>query len=186
MSTGHPGNEYRPASTDADLLPVVDENDAVIGSATRAEVHARRLMHRAVHVVVLNPHGELLLQRRSMAKDLFPGWWDISVGGHVDAGEDYADAVVRELREEMGISAHVREVAIMSPSEVTGWEFQRIYECTIHSDPTPNPAEVSEVRWATLDEVRTTLQPDFTRPGQTITPGGLASILAWAHATGRT
>lgn len=179
------GNDYIPASTDGDLLPVVDGNDVVVGSAPRAEVHARRLLHRAVHIVIVNERDEVLLQKRSAAKDLFPGWWDISVGGHVDAGEDYADAVVRELREEMGISAPVREVAIMSPSETTGWEFQRIYECRYDGDLAPSSDEIDELRWARLDQIRSEMQPNPDIPWESITPGGLASILAWAHATGR-
>ncbi len=185
MSGTPHGNQYQPAGTDGDLLPVVDGEDRVIGSAPRAEVHARRLLHRAVHIVIVNAADEILIQKRSLTKDLFPGWWDISVGGHVDAGEDYADAVVRELREEMGIAAPVREVAVMSPSEVTGWEFQHIYECRFDGDPLPNVEEIDEIRWVTLDFIRTFMQPNPDIPWDSVTPGGMASILAWAHATGR-
>jgi 16S rRNA (adenine1518-N6/adenine1519-N6)-dimethyltransferase len=53
-------------------------------------------------VFVVNPAGELLLQRRAEAKDYYPGYWDASVGGQVIAGESYEEAAVRELEEELG------------------------------------------------------------------------------------
>ena len=98
--------------------------------------------------MVVRTDGMILLQRRSMAKDLFPGWWDISVGGHVDAGESYDEAVVRELREELGIAAPARRVAIVEANAVTGWEFQHVYECPFEGPFHPNEAEVTAVRWA--------------------------------------
>src|SRR5256885_1188600 len=83
---------------------VVNEKDEVISRARRREVHAQGLWHRAVHVLVFNCHGAVFLQKRSMLKDLSPGLWDSSCSGHLDAGEDYDAAAVRELREEIGIA----------------------------------------------------------------------------------
>src|SRR5271163_326450 len=68
--------------------------------APRREVHARKLLHRAIHVLIHDAQGCLFLQRRSMGKDTFPGCWDSSCSGHVDAGEDYFTAARRELVEE--------------------------------------------------------------------------------------
>jgi isopentenyl-diphosphate delta-isomerase type 1 len=83
---------------------VVNERDEVVGRATRREVHARGLLHRAVHVLVFDAAGRVFLQKRSMKKDLCPGLWDSSCSGHLDAGEDYDAAAVRELKEEIGIT----------------------------------------------------------------------------------
>lgn len=113
---------------DGEVFDVVDEQDQVTGQATRAEVHAGKLLHRAVHVFVLNRRGELLLQRRSLLKDCHPGVWDSSVSGHLDAGESYEAAAIRELEEEMGITGvQAEEVARIPPSEATGWEHVRLY-----------------------------------------------------------
>jgi isopentenyldiphosphate isomerase len=87
-----------------ELFDVVDDQDRVLRQETRAEVHRQRLLHRAVHVLVFNPAGEVYLQRRSAAKDTYPLRWTTSCSGHVDAGEDYNTAVVRELAEELGLS----------------------------------------------------------------------------------
>src|SRR5260370_30637230 len=84
-------------------LQVVDEQDRPIRGVDRATVHAERLLHRAIHIFVLNNAGELFLQRRSYRKDTFPRKWDSSAAGHVDLGETYEAFATRELREELGL-----------------------------------------------------------------------------------
>lgn len=174
---------YHPSSTDEDLLPVVDEHDRVTGSAPRREVHECGLRHRAVHIVVRNGMGELLLQERGRGKDSYPGWWDVSVGGHVDAGEDYNDAAVREAGEELGIArAPVTEVARRPPSGVSGNEFIRIYDCLYDGPLAPPPGEIESVRWVRVEELLHEARPDHPEPRWRITPSGLESIRLWAAA----
>jgi len=85
-------------------LDLVDKEDRIIGRVTRSDVHGNpNLIHRVAHVLVFNSKGELFLQKRAMNKTVQPGKWDTSVGGHVDAGEDYESAAVRETAEELGI-----------------------------------------------------------------------------------
>lgn len=110
-----------------ELFDVVDDDDQVIGQKPRAQVHAEGLKHRAVHMFVFNRKGELFLQKRSMLKDSAPGKWDSSASGHLDVGEDYAVAAVRELGEELGIEAEVEQIAALSPCANTGWEFVRVF-----------------------------------------------------------
>ncbi|MEM7385020.1 MAG: 16S rRNA (adenine(1518)-N(6)/adenine(1519)-N(6))-dimethyltransferase RsmA, partial [Verrucomicrobiota bacterium] len=74
---------------DDEVFDVVNEEDEVVRQATRKEVHANDLLHRAVHLFVFNKHGELFLQKRSRLKDTHPGAWDSSAAGHLDAGEGY-------------------------------------------------------------------------------------------------
>src|SRR4026208_1193268 len=88
-----------------EIFDVCDENDEVIGQNTRREVHRLGLRHRAVHVLVFNARGEVFLQKRSMTKDTFPGAWDSSASGHLDAGEGSARCAGLEMREELGIVA---------------------------------------------------------------------------------
>ncbi len=87
------------------MLDIVDEADLVIGTASRAEVHGDpSLIHRVAHVLVFNTDGSLYLQKRADSKEVQPGKWDTSVGGHVDSGEDYIEAAIREMHEEIGVS----------------------------------------------------------------------------------
>ena len=86
-----------------EIFDVVDENDRVIGQATRKECNSNpKLIHRAVYVLVFNSAGELFLQKRSKTKDICPGMWSVSVSGHVDQGESYKKAAIREMTEEIG------------------------------------------------------------------------------------
>ena len=83
---------------------IVDQNDRVVGTANRDEVHGNpALIHRVVHILIFNKQQGLYLQKRAPSKDVQPGKWDTSVGGHVDLGEDYRTAAIREMGEELGI-----------------------------------------------------------------------------------
>jgi isopentenyldiphosphate isomerase len=84
-------------------VDVVDEHDVVLRVATRAEVRTENLRHRCVFVVVWSSSGEVLVHERAPDKDIWPGRWDLGVGGVLGAGEGYADAAVRELAEEVGL-----------------------------------------------------------------------------------
>ena len=86
-----------------EIFDVVDDRDQVVGTATRSEVHARKLRHRAVHVFLFNLKGELFVQKRAATKDSFPGCYDSSASGHLNSGEDYDPCAKRELQEELGL-----------------------------------------------------------------------------------
>ncbi|MBV9656867.1 MAG: ribosomal RNA small subunit methyltransferase A [Verrucomicrobia bacterium] len=133
-----------------EIFDVVDAANAVVGQASRAEVHARGLRHRALHIFVFNAAGELFLQRRSPWKDTHPDKWDSSAAGHLDAGESYAAAARRELREELGLDAaraaatELREVAELGPARPeTGWEFIRLFVAQCDGPFRPPPEEIA-------------------------------------------
>ena len=133
----------RPGGTDPkESLQVVDEQDRPLRGVDRATVHAERLLHRAVHIFVLNSVGELFLQRRSYRKDTFPRKWDSSAAGHVDLGESYEACASRELREELGLTAQPREIGRAPASEKTGQEFIRIYQTEANEVIDLNEAEI--------------------------------------------
>lgn len=111
-----------------EIFDVVNEQDEVIGQATRREVHAKGLPHRAIHLFLFNSRGELFLQKRSWLKDAHPGDWDSSAAGHLDAGESYESAAIRELEEELGLrDCPVLFIGELPASEKTGWEFCSLY-----------------------------------------------------------
>ncbi|MCC8171176.1 MAG: NUDIX domain-containing protein [Parabacteroides sp.] len=89
---------------------VVTPEGETIGKATRTECHSgSKLLHPVVHLHIWNAVGDLYLQKRPMHKDIQPGKWDTAVGGHVDYGETVEEALRREVREELGITAFVPE-----------------------------------------------------------------------------
>lgn len=87
-----------------EIFPIVDEFGNTIGKTTRKECHSgSMLLHPVVHLHVFDSQGKLFLQKRSDSKDIQPGLWDSSVGGHIDFGETPEIAVVREAREEINL-----------------------------------------------------------------------------------
>ena len=143
------------AQRDDEVFDVVDEHDAVTGQATRREVHARRLRHRAVHVLVFNAAGWVFLQKRSLAKDTAPGAWDSSASGHLDTGEDYDACAVRELQEEIGLvmarpPARWRRIEACAD---TGNEFVWVYRGAAEGPFVLHPAEIERGEWFMPDEV---------------------------------
>jgi isopentenyldiphosphate isomerase len=85
-----------------ELIDVVDADDRVLRQTTRAEMRRDNLLHRAVYIIVCDAAGRVFVHRRTESKDVYPGYWDVTVGGVVAAGEDYATAAQRELAEEIG------------------------------------------------------------------------------------
>lgn len=152
-------------SVSHELLDVVDENDEIIAVETRGEIHARGLMHRAVHILVFNNRGELFLQQRSMSKDEQPGKWDSSAAGHVDSGEDYLDCAVREIREELGILLErpLQALFKLPATPQTGNEHCRVYRCDFDGPLELDPEEVADGRWLEIAEVDRRVADDDPR-----------------------
>lgn len=124
----HPCAALPPSSTES--LDVVNEKDEVIDTLPRPEIHEKNLLHRAVHVFLLNKSGsEIYLQKRSHLKDSHPGKWDSSASGHVDPGESYLDCAVRELWEEVWVKpkGELTRVARLDASEQTDQEFIEVF-----------------------------------------------------------
>lgn len=138
----------------AEMLDVVDAQDQVVGCASRAEIHRRGWRHRAVHILLSHPDGRVFLQRRSKNKDCSPGLWDTSAAGHVDRGEDYLTAAIRELAEELSISgATLNPLWRLPASEETGAEFVQVYSCQCADEPIPDAHEIADSAWFHVDHI---------------------------------
>jgi len=86
-----------------EIVTIVDEHNTVVGTAPRRQMRAKNLPHRSTYILVFNSRGELYVQKRTLSKDVFPGYHDPATGGVVLAGESYQQGAMRELEEEMGI-----------------------------------------------------------------------------------
>ena len=97
-----------------EFLDVVDDTGKPTGQTVeRSQAHREGAQHRTAHVWIARNKGgriQLLLQKRCMQKDSFPGCYDISSAGHIPAGEDYIPSALRELKEELGVTAQEEDL----------------------------------------------------------------------------
>jgi len=97
-------NEKLNTSNEEPLI-VVDKQDRIIGYENKEKCHeGQGLLHRAFSILIFNNKKQLLLQKRSASKLLWPLYWSNSVCSHPRAGESYEDAAMRRLREEIGLT----------------------------------------------------------------------------------
>ena len=147
-----------PKDNEQEMFPVVDEQGNLVSAATRGECHGgSMLLHPVVHLHVFNSKGELYLQRRPLWKDIQPGKWDTAVGGHVDLGESVDMALMREAREELGLTE-------FTPERLTSYVFESererelVFAHRITYDGAIAPSdELDGGRFWTLDEIRAQL-----------------------------
>lgn len=143
-----------------ELVDIVDADGNVIGAVTRREMRDRNLRHRSVAIAVRTSDGRLLVHRRADDKDIWPGAWDLVVGGVVSSGEDWADAAVRELAEEVGIVGPTPVELARGSYDGGGMSevfvaYEVVWDGPIHF----TDGEVAEARWvdrAALDELLAT------------------------------
>ncbi len=133
---------------------MVSEEDQVIGSVTQAEMIAQKLLHRIAHIFVFNERGEMALQLRSAKKSFCPLHWSTSVGGHVQTGESYEFAALREYSEELGVTSPLTALGKDRYTAVNGLPIFFMTFHTIHSGPfVINPEEVERVEFFPLEEI---------------------------------
>lgn len=168
---------------DQEMLPLVEPSGLVYGQATRAYCHSgAKVLHPVVHLHIIDREGRIYLQKRSMEKDLLPGYWDTAVGGHVTYGEYALEALYREAGEELGLQAFNPV-----PIGTNIWETERdrefvfVYAMVGHPDLAPDNAEVTEGRWWTPAQLEAAmgkriLTPNFEHEYQCI-KGSLTALL---------
>ena len=141
-----------------ELLDVVDENGIPTGETVeRSIAHAKGIRHRTSHVWLLRRRSEgveVLLQKRSDNKDSFPGCYDTSSAGHIPAGVDFEDSALRELREELGLTADCSE---LNDCGLIRIQVSKVFYIWKDVEPEAMKLQVSEVSgviWMPLDECR--------------------------------
>ncbi len=161
------------------MVDIVDDDDQVVATVTRAEMRAGRLQHRAVSIAVLSSDGRLLVHRRADTKDVWPGMWDMAAGGVVGAGETYEQAARRELAEELGVWAdELQSLGAGRFVDDAVALLGRGYRC-VHDGPfTFTDGEIAEVRWVGRDEF------DALLDSEVFVPDNVALLLPLLRAPG--
>jgi isopentenyl-diphosphate delta-isomerase type 1 len=139
-----------------EFLEIVDNEGRTTGYARRSEVHGNpSLLHKVVHVLVFNDEGRLLLQKRSQNKDVAPGKWDTSVGGHISPSEDLIAAAKREMEEELGIVPEdIKPVYSYIHSNHYESELVFTHSCTHNGPFSFNKEEIDEVLFWKIEDIK--------------------------------
>ena len=144
-----------------ELLPLVDADGNRIGQARRREVHGNPyLLHPVVHCLVCDARGGLLLQLRSASKDVQPGRWDTSVGGHVGVDEAVESAVVREIEEEIGVRVEFSDLRFLHRYVMKSAVESELVHTFATTHPGPfraEPGDIDALRFWKIDEIQTAL-----------------------------
>ena len=130
---------------------------------TREKCHEKGLWHRAIYCFIFNENEEVLLQRRSKYKKMWPNLWDVTVGGHVLSGEFGREALIREVKEELGIDIKDTEIKYLvgstSSVQKTNMMDNHFNECYIVtksidlSEIKLQKEEVEEVKWFSKKDI---------------------------------
>jgi len=154
-------------TSSVELFPVVDEDGNQISTAPRSVCHDGKsmLLHPVVHLHLFNSGGELFLQKRAMTKDLLPGKWDTSVGGHISPGESVDSALKRETEEELGLNS-VRTIFNRKYVWESPRERELVYSFTGLCTDTPviDRNEIDEGRFWQMQEIKENLGKDIFTP----------------------
>ena len=146
-----------------ELVDILDKNGNYTGETTmKSEAHKLGLFHPIIHVWCYSKNGMILLQQRGSNKSTFPLKWDVSVAGHIGAGESPELAAIREVQEEIGVaidSAQLQKIDFSLIEErhsqhIWDREFAHVflYEMSKSTLLTKQESEVEALEWITLEE----------------------------------
>lgn len=147
-----------------EFFDVLNEKGEYTGRVeSREKCHKEGLWHKAVTAFIINSKGQVLLQRRSANKKLWPNMLDISAGGHVMTGEFGFQAIIRECKEELGIDLSKDDTTFIGSAISTNIkgdiinkhfnEFYIVNKDIAETKLSLNFEEVSEVKWMDKDEI---------------------------------
>lgn len=134
------------------FIPLVNEEDEIIGSGEKLDVHLKGLLHRAFSIVVYNEKGELLIHRRALGKYHSPGLWTNTCCSHPNVDEPMEAAVSRRLKEEMGFECHLTYqfkflYKASFSNGLTEHELDHVYTGHFEGEVNINPNEVDSYKW---------------------------------------
>ncbi|WP_297851606.1 isopentenyl-diphosphate Delta-isomerase [uncultured Corynebacterium sp.] len=145
-----------------ELVVLCTEDGQEAGTARKTEVHTDSTpLHFAFSTWLFDDEGNLLLTRRALSKQTWPGVWTNSFCGHPAPGESFEEAVVRRAREELGTTvAEIRSVLpnfqyrAVDASGIVENEICPVFFARLDGELNPNPDEIAEYEWTRMADLR--------------------------------
>lgn len=139
----------------------------------KSEAHKKGIFHASAHIWIFDTNKNVLIQKRAKNKDTFPNFWDISVAGHISAGEEPIISALREVEEEVGLIVSEDQLSFIGTaksrikhhSNLIDNELHYIYICEVDFDIKNSKIqieEVSAIKSIPLEElIQKIKEPDF-------------------------
>ena len=150
-----------------EYIDIVTETGKPTGRvALKSKAHNKGWFHNTIHVWLYTKKGEVLLQQRSHKKAIFPLLWDVSAAGHIDAGESFENAAIRETHEELGLllePKHLTKIGVnkhlssYNNGAIQDNEFHHVYLAELKIDInnlTPQEEEVEALKLVSFKEFK--------------------------------
>lgn len=159
-------------SAGTEWVDIVNEQNEVIAQASRQQMRAERLRHRASYIVVHDGMGKILVQRRTATKDFYPGYLDATAGGVVQSGENMLESARREAEEELGIAGvPFAEHGLFYFENEHCRVWGALFSCVSHGPFALQEEEVEAVKWLSPQEI--------TARCDEYTPDSLKALSLW-------
>lgn len=148
-----------------ELVDILDEKGNFTGkTALKSEAHKKGFFHPTVHIWCYTEKGTVLLQQRGKNKETFPLKWDVSVAGHVGAGESMVNGAIREVEEEIGVrinAEYLEQIGVFKSEKrhsetIFDREFNHTFLCLLDKDVvlTKQESEVEALQWLPISEFK--------------------------------
>ncbi len=153
-----------------ELIDVVDRSGNPTGKAVlKSEIHKKGYYHNTAHLWLFTSEGQILLQQRAATKTICPLLWDVSVAGHIDAGETPEKGIIRETKEEIGLDIseeHLNKIGVFEcfqsyENGIIDNEFHHTYIAETHkhiNELIPQKDEVEALKYVSLQEFELLLE----------------------------
>ena len=124
-----------------EYIDILNDKAEISGDiCLKSEAHKNGFFHQSAHIWIFDKNKNVLIQKRAADKDTFPNLWDISVAGHISAGELPIDAAIREVEEEVGIIITKNQLQYIGTSthkvthkiNLIDYELHHIYVCNLN------------------------------------------------------
>ncbi|MDO1500434.1 NUDIX domain-containing protein [Winogradskyella maritima] len=158
-----------------ELIDIMDaDGNPTETSALKSEIHSKGHFHNTIHLWLFTSDGHILLQQRSHKKAIHPLLWDVSVAGHIDSGESFRTAVLRETEEEIGLTLDSRELTKIgtclhqseyNEGQIKDYEFHQVYIAQLKSklaNLIPQENEVEALKLVSIPEFKNLVENSAT------------------------